>query len=54
MEYIVEYYEEGTQAFRAVYVECDSLEYAHIEAMRNGAKISKLIKVYPKKEKVTK
>ena len=48
MTYIVEYVEEGTQRFRAVYTESDSKEYAHIDAMKAGANILKLKKVYEK------
>ncbi len=51
MTYIIEYIEEHTQRFRAVRVESDSKEYAHIDAMKEGANISKLLKVYPDKEK---
>ncbi len=49
MKYIVEFYEEGTSRFRAVRVECDNQEYAHVEAMRQGAEIGKLLAVYPDK-----
>lgn len=51
MTYIVEYIEEESKRFRAVEVESDSLEYADVEAMRNGAKILKLKKIYPKRTK---
>lgn len=54
MIFIVEFHEEETKRFRAVEVECDNKEYAHVEAMRKGAKILKLGNVYPKTAKKNK
>lgn len=53
MTYVVEYIEEHTKRNRAVKVECDCKDYAHIEAMRHGANILKLKSVYEYKPRVT-
>jgi hypothetical protein len=50
-EFTVEYYEEHSKRFRAINVSCDKPEYADVEAMKQGAKILKVSKVYRKGDK---
>lgn len=50
-EFTIEYYEEHSKRFRAMNVTCDNPEYADVEAMKQGAKISKVYKVYRKDDK---
>lgn len=45
-EYTVEYYEEHSEKSRAINVSCDSPHYADIAAMKAGAKVLRVHKVY--------
>jgi hypothetical protein len=52
MKFIVEYIEDGSDKFRAIEVECDDEKYADVEAMKLGADIKKVKRVYLAKEKM--
>jgi len=45
--FVVEFIDEKTGFFRAIEVECDDVNYAHIEAMRAGYEVRKLLRSYP-------
>jgi len=51
IEYVVEYYEELTSKFKAIEVRCDSPAFADVEAMKRGARILKVSKIYEKNDK---